>query len=379
MAISKKANKIARTVVTSKRADEKYIGSEIIQFDGVDIEAAIKQNLRHCNYFYTRKDASVWISKWIKKNLSDKALREFNAAETWRSCISVGTLCRMHSNGAPLPEDRIEWIKTKLETEVLSYGRANLAETRKNRSQNVSKTNPAALVKMKSDQIISDLEAVIDSWKEVKGTFSLYTDLKSNEVPAVCAKAILEYYQPLAKELVEASSRKPDEQVKLAYSNFKPAELKEYSKFVGTIVTDAETYLNGKKALRKPRKKKVKAVGQIVSKVKYKKEDPELKLTSALPEKLVGAQIAYLFNTRYNTLSYLVSSSKTGFTISGTTIQNVDLEQSFKKTIRKASENLGEFVKAPKVRTLKLLEELKTAKSSTTGRINEDTLIIKIY
>jgi hypothetical protein len=376
MAITKKANKIARTVVTSKRADEKYIGQEIVVFDNIDLEIALKQNLKHYNYFYTRKDANVWISKWVKKNLSDKAYREFSAAETWRSCLTIGTVCKMHTNGAKFDEARMKWLNDKIENEILSYGRENKKQSRAN---SVSKTNPAAIVKARSEQIISDLEAVIDSWKELKGTFSLYSDLKNNEVPAVCAKAVLEYYSPLSKELNEAIAKKTDEQLKEAYSHFKTTELKEYAKFIAAIVTDAETYLNGKKATRQPRKKKVKSAGQLVSKVKYKKEDTELKLTSALPEKLVGAQIAYLFNTRYNTLSYLVSSSKTGFTISGTTVQNVDLEQSFKKTIRKASENIGEFVKAPKVRTLKLLEELKTAKSSTTGRINEDTLIVKIY
>ena len=368
-----------------KRADEKYIGSEVTVFDGVDIDQAIQQNLRHCNYFYSRQDAAGWIGKWIQNNLTPVAVREFKAAETWRSCIAVGTLCKMHSGGAPLSDERLTWIKTKIENEILKYGRINLKPTDKKPVTN--RTNPALLVKLKGEQVIADLEAVVDSWDNLT-TYSLYNELKSNQIPALIAKAISEYYLPLMEELQAAILPKADPQLKEAYgldnksatvAKRKLADLKKYAAFIESLVNDAKTYLTGKNAARKPRAKKEKSAGLLVQKVKYQKESKELKITSVHPEKIIGAQAVLLFNTKYNAISYLVSSSKTGFSITGTTVQNIDNEQSFKKTIRKANENLPAIVSAPKAKTIKMITELKTAQSSTTGRIGEDTLILKVF
>lgn len=391
MAVSKKKTTKAKTTNLTKRpaartvrapsirADEKYIVSEITNFDGVtDYEAAIKQNLRHCNYFYTRQDANDWIGKWLQKYGTATNVREFRAAETWRSCISIGTLCRMLMNGALLPGDRIRWVEDKIENEILKYGRANIAMSKKATQQPSNRVSPAVLVKRKGEDFIADLEAVVDSnvWQE--DGYSLYNELKSKEIPASSAKAIAEYYTPLMNELQEAIARKPDPQLKEAYSHFKPADLKRYASFIESLVSDAQTYVTGKKAQRKPRKKKEKAASALVAKVKYQKESKELKITSLHPEKIIGAGAILLFNTKYNTLSYLVSSSKTGFTITGTTIQNLDNEKSFKKTLRKASENIHGFVNAPKAKTIKMINDLKTTRSETTGRLSDDVLILKV-
>jgi hypothetical protein len=286
----------------------------------------------------------------------------------------------MHSNGAELPPERLQWIKDKLESEVLKYGRANLKASKK--SAKVTPTtpsrNPAFLMKRKAEQVIADVEAVVDAWDKIE-SYSLYNELKSNEIPAVVAKAIGDYYAPLLAELKAATARKPDEQLKEAYKHLTAANLKKYLAFIEALVTDTQTYLNGKKAQRKPRAKKEKSAGVLVKKVKYQKESKELKITSIDPTKIIGAAVVLLFNTKYNTLSYLVSSSKIGFTITGTTIQNLDNEQSFKKTLRKASENIQGIVNAPKAKTLKMINDLKTTRSETTGRISEDTLILKVY
>lgn len=370
-----KARTVKAPAPISRRSDEKYIGAEVTVFDGIDIETAIKQNLRHCNYYYSRTDASSWIGKWVQKNLTPTALKEFRAAETWRSCISIGTLCRMHSNGAPLPPERIEWIKTKIENEILKYGRANMKPSVKVAA--TTRVNPAQLVKRRGEEFIADLETIVDMWDNLT-SFSLYTELKSKEIPAVVAKAIADYYSPLAEELKATIARKPDEQLKQAYAHFKAADLKKYATFIEGLVSDAQTYLTGKKAARKPRAKKEKSAGVLIKKVKYQRESKELKITSISPEKIIGAQGILLFNTKYNTLSYLVSSSKTGFSITGTTIQNIDDEKSFKKTLRKASENIQSIVAAPKAKTIKMINDLKTTQSKTTGRISDDVLILKV-
>ncbi len=180
------------------------------------------------------------------------------------------------------------------------------------------------------------------------------------------------------KEFDELVNKKPKD-LNEAYSHLGIRKRKQLLKVLEEIVNDAERYMHSKKAMRKPRKKKNVSTASQVSKVNYQKESPEFKLTSINPTAIVGSSELYLFNTKYRRVAYLVSSSKTGFTVKGTTVQDVDLEKSFQKTIRKPDEFFNDFLSFPKVKSRKQLEALKTKTAKTTGRINGDTIILKVY
>jgi len=90
-----------------------------------------------------------------------------------------------------------------------------------------------------------------------------------------------------------------------------------------------------KKATRKTRVKKVKSAGTQVSSLKYKKIDPDLKVTSVDPTRIIGASTVYLFNAKTRNLTKLETNKKTGFEVKGTTIQNVDIENCLTYNIRK--------------------------------------------
>ena len=216
-----------------------------------------------------------------------------------------------------------------------------------------------------------------DTWVDWDN-YSVFEELKAEDAPYNMAKGVYDYYTPLRDELQELVDKCPSD-LNEAYCIYGKRDRKKLLKIVDGIVSDAEMYMMSKKATRKPRKKKETTATQQVAKVKYLKESKEFKMTSIDPVQIVGADEVYLFNTKYRQLTRLVSSAKTGFTVKGTTIQNVDLEQSYKKTIRKPDEFLGDFMKAPKVKTRKLLETLKTKKAEANGRVNDQTIIMKRY
>jgi len=110
----------------------------------------------------------------------------------------------------------------------------------------------------------------------------------------------------------------------------------------------------------------------------YQKECAEYKISSTSPAYIVGANEVYLFNTRTRVIKYLVASKRDGFTIKGTTVKDYDADLSFKKTLRKPEEMIKSINKSTKLRALKALKALKTKQNATDGRINADTIILKI-
>jgi hypothetical protein len=73
-----------------------------------------------------------------------------------------------------------------------------------------------------------------------------------------------------------------------------------------------------------------------------------------------------------------VSSSREGFAIKGTTIQNLDIEASDKKKLRKPEEFFA-AAGATKVKLAKTFLETKTKSSEANGRLNGETLIYKAF
>lgn len=122
------------------------------------------------------------------------------------------------------------------------------------------------------------------------------------------------------------------------------------------------------------RKKKPVTKDKAVAKLNYLNDYPPLGLVSLNPEKLIGATIAVLFNTKYRKIQIYVSE---GLSVKGSTLKDFDAEQSYSKTVRKPEEFLKTLTTAKKA--VKLVSELKTARQDVTGRVNKDTIILKVW
>jgi hypothetical protein len=145
------------------------------------------------------------------------------------------------------------------------------------------------------------------------------------------------------------------------------------------IVEDADRILTNTKAVRKPRKKKVLSVDKRVSRVKYQKEDTELKLVSIPPAKILGAQELWTYNTKYNFLSVYRASGEAGLDVKGTTLLDYDEKASyFKKLGRRPAEHLANIIGTTKGRLKKTMDEIKADAQSVNGRINENTILLRV-
>jgi hypothetical protein len=375
-------------------AEERNIGTEVTNWMSIpedQYENAVYQTLRHYGYFYDIKEGNKWAAEWVKKNRSSLELKQFRAAEPWRTSMTICGLCKMHMNGAQLSEKRIQWISDTV-NKTIEIGKEKIKEKEALDKANVNmvKKTPADIVKEKTSDFIGAIEEVIDmfnskTWCDYEN-YSVYNELKIANLPTNAAKAIIDYYTPLKEEIEELLSlptpaKRDDMQTQLAegYSHLTKKQQKQFLALINQIIEDAEKYQGAKKASRKPRIAKPKTASQQTSKMKYMKESSDYKVVSLEPANLVGATEAYLFNVKTRRVTYLVAYNQKGFEINGSTIKQFDPEQSGTKTLRKPEQFITDMTKVTKAKAKKVFDALKTKPASANGRVNDQTIILKVY
>lgn len=233
-------------------------------------------------------------------------------------------------------------------------------------------------VEKRAGELIAELEVQIDKFAtDGKNEFDPAAWFRNTAIKPMIAKKISEYYQPLYSEMFDAYSGK-DEDLKYAYRKWKKPALKKYIEFVKSIISAAETTAVINKTVRKPRKKKVKPAAEIVSKLKFKEKDDGSNLSSVNPVGIVGANQLWTYNTRTRTLSVYMAIGPTGLSVKGTTITGFDEKTSISKTLRKPQETITKVLDGGKIILKKLMDDLTTKPKNATGRINSDTILLRV-
>ena len=338
------------------------------------MDTAIYQTLRYYGYFYDHKEAFGWAEAWVKKNMTASELVDFKHSEDWRVNTTLGGLCKMHMAGAQLEEKYMKRIKDGIKN-AIDAGRAN---RERQTGSKLVKTS-AEILSYKISDFIADVEGVIDEYHDSTTVFdaenySVFNELKKISAPKPLAQKVHDYYKPLHDEVEELIVTKNPDLVE-GYKHLKTAkDKKDYLVFLKNIIDAAKV-----RAVRQPRAKKKIPVEKLVAKVKYQKDSAEYKLTSVDPANLIGATEVYLFNTKYRHLIQLIAASADGFSIKGTTITNIREDAGLKKTLRKPEDILTEIGKTTKARVNKVFTEIATKSASANGRLNEETIILKVY
>jgi len=381
--MAKVKKRVVRRGNEAKLAEEKNVGSEIIDWTDIApdrFSKSVYEAMRHYSYFYGQKDYVSWTVDWVKSNRPSD-LKSYKAGEDWRTSSTLGSLVRIHSMGAPIPESYVNFINKQIDT-VVSFGKINIESTVEevvSDAPAVKKKNPSELLREKTLGVLGEIEGFIDEHLDgsLDKNFSLYTHLKGIDAAAQTARDIAKAYREMEAELTELIVEKTEDLVE-GYSHLTLSQQKKLLKLVSGFISDSEKFVLSKKATRKPRAKRATPATKQAEKVIYQKESTDYKITSTSPAHIVGATEVYLFNTKTRVLKYLVTDKREGFIISGTSIKNYDKELSFKKKLRKPEESIDSINKVTKLRALKALKALKTAETATDARINSDTIILKV-
>ena len=207
--------------------------------------------------------------------------------------------------------------------------------------------------------------------------FKLLNLLRGKQAKAAHARVIKDFYNRQHDELVEAGQGKC-EQLKEAYSHLSKANMKKITQFYSEILSACDMLMQEAKVNRAPRKTKAKPVEKIIGKMKFLKQDDKLKLVSINPADIIGAKELWVFNIKTRKIGKYVAAEYLELSVKGTSITGFDENGSVQKTLRKPEEQLKEFKAAGKVQLRKFLEDIKAVDIKLNGRINEDTILLKV-
>jgi hypothetical protein len=228
------------------------------------------------------------------------------------------------------------------------------------------------------EDFISAVEGQVDDFVDsnYKMKYNPYNHLADIGCKAAHARKMRPFYVDCYNELVDVYN-KDDEYYIEAWSHLKPKYHKLMMDFYGNIVDDLDRIIKNSTAQRKPRKKKTLSATRLVKALKYQPEFNDLKLVSVNPEKIIGANELWVYNTKYNRIGvYHAVNSNRGLSVKGCTIQHFDEDESVQKTARKPKDTLSVLTK----RSLKKqLNNMKTRELKMTGRINAQTILLGVF
>jgi hypothetical protein len=144
------------------------------------------------------------------------------------------------------------------------------------------------------------------------------------------------------------------------------------------MIDDIQRYGNVTKKVRKPSKPRTISMEKKLKSLKYQKENNDYKIASINPEKIIGAQELWTFNTKYKIVTVFRAIDRGGLQVKGTSIINYDEKTSMSKgTGRKPEIVLDKIQSSGKIVLRKLMEGLKADKA-LQARINENTVLMKV-
>jgi hypothetical protein len=366
--IPKTKKKVRSTKTEAYLVNQKYLGDEPIFAKGKD--TSISRAFNWYNAMCDVNDAREYTVNYFKNIGNTEMVKIAKAIPDKLFPMTSAWVFRMLARGAQFDDETLSRAVARL-LAIKSNGENAVDDITESKPSNV--INIHDRIREKTSEMIGDVEALIDKGEE----FSLYDWMKSNEIPATYAPKIAAFYAPVLAQLIEASEG-TDPQLKEGYKNFSKKQLGERIMFFNSIIEDAERYADTTKKVRKPRKPRAVSVEKKLKNFKFQKEDNTFKIASVNPEKVIGAQELWTFNTKYKTLTVFRALDRGGLQIKGTSIINYDENNSVtKRTGRKPEVYVDKVLNGGKVVLRKLMDELKND-APLAYRINENTILLKV-
>jgi hypothetical protein len=367
--IGKKSKTIRVTKSEQYIVNKKYLGDEPMLKENFS-DGEFANALTWYNYMCTTGEARDYIKEYLKSKGRLVELKMFNRVPDAWVPSTAAWVARMMVRGNKIKPDSISFFERKL-SESISKA-ATVVEPNENKQDDKVVVSVQQRMREKASDLIGDIEQLIDSGEQ----FSLYDWLKARNVPAAYMQIIVNYYAPWLDELLEAFEG-PDAQLKEAYSHLTKKQLRDRVTFFSKIIEDAEKYGSVTKKTRAPRKPRTVSIEKKLKNLKFQKEDKTFKIASVNPEKIIGAQELWTFNTKYKTLSVFRALDRGGLQIKGTTLIGYDEQNSFtKRTGRKPEEYVKKVLDGGKLVLRKVMEGLKDA--PLAFRINENTILLRV-
>ena len=354
--------------------------------------------------------AHVW--KWMKTHeYSAQDIKQARAVGVNSTC---GIYAKMLEMGVPSYYDKHaeywegmagvsgkmrdinEFIKEQVDLAVTA-GKDVIAEEAKEEAakKNVYTPTIQDRIREQAQNACNAIDAWLDTYVSTKKDFNFVGHFTEMGVTQAHARKIKEFYTGEYEEYNEVVNHMPtpqqiakitDEQEKdLAqqfregYAHLAKADAKKFLEGLEKILTACDMVVEKAKTTRKPRVKKAPSKEKLIAKVKYKKQDVKYSIVSVHPSDMIDAKEVWVFNTKNRKLGKYIADDMTGpITVKGTSLVGYNEITSIQKTLRKPEEQLKAFKSAGKVALRKFLEDINTTDTKLNGRLNEETVILKV-
>lgn len=351
--------RITKTKVLS--IDLKYNGVEPLEVTASNYAQA----LNWYNYQHENDQSREWLLEYLKKNSTKEIYQAVRKAPKWSISSTVGWQARIMMNGNTLSEKSMEFFDTRIAGIV--------EEASRNRPQEDTSaiTKPTVTIQERTQAKIKLLITECEQTLDENPNLDIYTWLKDKEASTPAATAICDYYSKWLQDFEYV-----DEYETKTTKKYREAQLKYLTQFV----YDCQRYLGNKKVvkIRKPREKKTRSAVDQVKNLKFQKEFPPLKIVSVNPGEVIGCRQLWAYNTKLRKLTRYDALGPNGIQVKGTTLIGFDVEKSLTKSLRKPELIIPALLGAGKIALRSFIEDIKTNQSAPTGRINIDTILLRV-
>lgn len=350
-----------------------------------------KNAMTFYNFEFSNKDLKPAVLKWMAANGYDKeTIQSFKEMKDWRCNSTMGGVasCLLRGmtpqrDGFNKGRDTAEWLKAEIAAAMeAGAGDAKAAEDAEEVKSAVPQMSIQDRVREASYRMTEEIEDAIEAFAVDPDSFDpkafkVLNLLKAKEAKAAHARIIKDFYTRNFNELTEALTTK-EEQLKEAYSHLSKNNLKKIVAFYQEVVSACDMLAQEAKVNRAPRAKKSVPKEKLVAKVKYMKTFEALKLVSVNPTDIIGSKELWIYNTKSRKLGRYVANDYQELAIKGTSLINFNENLSICKTLRKPEEKLKEFKAAGKVQLRKFLDDINATDTKMNGRLNEETILLKV-
>jgi hypothetical protein len=352
---------------------------------------------RAMDYYRLESDIKTYkpaVTKWMESVGCTKAdIQAFKKVKDSRINSTMGAVaCCLNRGMTPLRtdfnsgRDTAAWLRTEI-VKVLEAGKNDISE---DEAKAIEAAKPAVYTPSIQERVrdaayamTEELEDAIEGFQNDPENFDpkafkVLNLLKGKQVKAAHARLIKTLYKRDLEELEELASGNADEQLREGYSHLSRKQVRNLLAFYQEIMAACDMLAQEAKVNRAPRAKKSVPAEKIVAKMKYKKSDEPMKVVSINPADIIGAKELWVYNTKSRKLGKYVANEYMDLGVKGTTVTGFNENTSICKTLRKPEEKLKEFKAAGKVQLRKFLDDINATDTKMNGRINEETILLKV-
>lgn len=369
---------------------------------------AIPTDSWHSAKFYTHYEVEgrEWgtvIKDWIKRNLDRKRAAAINHLPDWRiSAFSHwATVAQLRETKPDLiPEEYNikfdQWIE-----QLVADGSAIAAEKsaeEKAKPKNIHVPTIQERINEQAQEASQALEEwmegyIVDPANFDPQGFDFAGHFAKCGVTQAHARKIKKYYSgwleeaqavvnmptPAAiKKIKDEQAADLAAQVREGYAHVKKADAKRWLEALENLMSALDMVIDSAKATRKTRVKKAPSKEKMIAKLQFKDKDDRYQVVSVNPLEVIDATEVWVFNTKTRKLGKYVAAEHATIQVKGTSLQFYDAELSVQKTLRKPEETLKEFKRAGKIALRKFLAEINSVETKLNGRLNADTVILRV-